>query len=321
MRHVCASDVEEHADVVVVEGVVHVSSVLAVADEPLGAQEPEVVRARGLREACHVGQIADAQLAGFEERGDQAEAARVGEQPERLGKVERHAFRECGSCSRQVQWTGTLCVARLGRRGKRYLRYLHNREDISASPNLDSRLRMSTEITSRRLGAHELARLAEIDRTEQIDAIYLQRGSGLELVEGDRSAPAWDQEGTGMHSVAMLRAMLEDWMRRGATALGALHCDRLVGIGGILPHLRPGMAQLVFLYVSDGYRGRGIGGRLSGELDEIAGAAGDTSVVVSATPSVNTVRFYLGQGYEPMEEPVPELYELEPEDIHMWKSL
>ena len=94
-----------------------------------------------------------------------------------------------------------------------------------------------------------------------------------------------------------------------------------MGIGGVLPHLRPGVAQLVVLYVTNGFRGRGIGRRLSAELDEIARAAGDTSMVVSATPSLNTVRFYLGQGYAAMEEPLPELLELEPEDIHMEKPL
>jgi hypothetical protein len=44
-------------------------------------------------------------------------------------------------------------------------------------------------------------------------------------------------------------------------------------------------------------------------------------MVVSATPSVNTVRFYLRRGFEPMAEPLPELYDLEPEDVHMEKRL
>jgi hypothetical protein len=44
-------------------------------------------------------------------------------------------------------------------------------------------------------------------------------------------------------------------------------------------------------------------------------------MVVSATPSLNTVRFYLHQGFEPMAEPLPELYELEPEDVHLQKRL
>ena len=44
-------------------------------------------------------------------------------------------------------------------------------------------------------------------------------------------------------------------------------------------------------------------------------------MVVSATPSENTVRFYLRRGYRPMAEPFPELFELEPDDIHLAKPL
>jgi hypothetical protein len=42
-------------------------------------------------------------------------------------------------------------------------------------------------------------------------------------------------------------------------------------------------------------------------------------MVVSATPSANTVEFYLHLGFQPMAEPLPELFELEPEDIHLQK--
>lgn len=65
----------------------------------------------------------------------------------------------------------------------------------------------------------------------------------------------------------------------------------------------------------------GIGRRLSDELDLIARDAGDTEIVVSATPSPNTVRFYMIRGYELMAQPLPELYELEPEDVHLRKAL
>jgi hypothetical protein len=54
---------------------------------------------------------------------------------------------------------------------------------------------------------------------------------------------------------------------------------------------------------------------------ELARRVGDTEIVVTATPSENTVRFYLGRGYRPMTKPFPELLELEPEDIHMSKAL
>jgi hypothetical protein len=40
-----------------------------------------------------------------------------------------------------------------------------------------------------------------------------------------------------------------------------------------------------------------------------------------ATPSENTVRFYLGRGYRPMARPLPELLGLEPEDVHMGRVI
>jgi GNAT superfamily N-acetyltransferase len=173
----------------------------------------------------------------------------------------------------------------------------------------------------RRLQTSELGRVDEIDRTERIDALYVQHGTRLELVPGDFSAPAWSAEGEGEHSVAGQRAALERLSGSGAIAVGAFVGERLVGIGVVLPHLRPGISQLAYLHVSDGYRGSGIGGRLSDELERIAKDSGDTSMVVSATPSLNTVRFYERRGFTPMAEPLPELYELEPEDVHMVRSL
>ena len=44
-------------------------------------------------------------------------------------------------------------------------------------------------------------------------------------------------------------------------------------------------------------------------------------MVVSATPSANTVRFYMGRGFEPMGQPLAELVEREPDDVHMHKAL
>ncbi len=169
---------------------------------------------------------------------------------------------------------------------------------------------------------HELGRVGEIDRTELIDTLYVQRGSELiEQTGSDWNASAWDPAGRGEHSVAAQREALEREVDMGAVALGAFAGDRLVGIGVVLPHLRPGVAQLAFLYVDSSRRAAGIGGRLSDELERIAADAGDAEVVVSATPSENTVRFYRGRGYEPMAEPFAELFELEPEDIHMLKRL
>jgi GNAT superfamily N-acetyltransferase len=172
-----------------------------------------------------------------------------------------------------------------------------------------------------RLEPADLARIGDIDRTEQIDMLYVQHGSELEPRPGDWSARAWLVDGEGEHSVAAQRKACEHYLDAGGTALGAFDGERLVGIGIVTPHVHPRVAQFAFLYVSDGYRGRGIGVRLSDDLERIAREAGDVELVVSATPSENTVRFYLGRGYEPDAKPLPELLEREPEDVHMRKRL
>ena len=95
---------------------------------------------------------------------------------------------------------------------------------------------------------------------------------------------------------------------------------QLVGIAVVVPHLRPGCAAGI-LHVSAPWRATGIGNRLSEQLEQIARTGGDSDMVVSATPSENTVRFYIGRGFQPMAEPLAELFELEPEDVHMGKVL
>jgi GNAT superfamily N-acetyltransferase len=180
---------------------------------------------------------------------------------------------------------------------------------------------MVSRIAYRELDPADLARIGEIDRTERIDALYVQSGTRLEERLGDFSARPWFEEGEGEHSVARQRAECEGYLAAGASAIGAFADERLVGIGIVRPHLRAGIAQCAFLHVSNGYRAAGIGRRLLMELERLAREQGDTAMVVSATPSRNTVRFYLGRGFEPMPEPFAELYELEPEDVHMQKRL
>jgi GNAT superfamily N-acetyltransferase len=176
-------------------------------------------------------------------------------------------------------------------------------------------------VECRRLGRTELARVGEIDRRERIDVLYDQRGSRLVARHGNWSAPAWDPEGYGEHSVEAQVHALEHYVDRGGIAVGAFAGGRLVGIGVVVPHLRPGIAQLAYLHVSAPVRATGIGRRLSDQLEQIARTAGDSDMVVSATPSENTVRFYLGRGFQPTATPLPDLFELEPDDVHMRKVL
>jgi len=176
-------------------------------------------------------------------------------------------------------------------------------------------------IAYRQLTEADLDRLGDIDRTERIDTIYVQEGATLEKLGGDFSAPPWPTGGESEHSVAAQRAECQRYLAAGGRGLVAFADERLVGIGVVKPHIRPRVAQLAYLHVSDGYRGRGIGAELSDGLEGLARSAGDTSMVVSATPSLNTVDFYVRRGFVPMAEPLPELYELEPDDVHLSKRL
>lgn len=178
-------------------------------------------------------------------------------------------------------------------------------------------------ISIRTITLAELNRLGEIDRSEYIPVIYRQQGDQLAEEAHTFNVPPWfiNDNQDDEHSVGYHIAFCERHLAAGGTALGAFDGERLVGIGVVTPHVRPGIAQLALLHVSDGYRGQGIGCRLCELMDDIARAAGDTAMVVSATPSVNTVRFYMGRGFAPTAEPLPELYELEPEDVHLSKRL
>jgi GNAT superfamily N-acetyltransferase len=180
---------------------------------------------------------------------------------------------------------------------------------------------VESSVEFRDLERDELSRVGEIDRTERIDVIFEQHGTELVARRGNWSAAAWDRDGHGEHSVEAQRRALMDYADEGGVARGAFSQGRLVGLGVVVPHIRPAIARLAYLHVSKDFRSAGIGGRLCAELELIARRCGDTEIVVTATPSENTVRFYSGRGYRPMAEPLPELLESEPEDIHMGKLL
>ncbi len=102
--------------------------------------------------------------------------------------------------------------------------------------------------------------------------------------------------------------------------IGLFDGDKLVGIaileskpiGRHKDHL-----QLKFLHVSNAYRNKGLGKQLFELARVTAHERGAKGLVISATPSENTVNFYLRRGCRVAQEPDPHLFELEPEDIHL----
>jgi GNAT superfamily N-acetyltransferase len=103
--------------------------------------------------------------------------------------------------------------------------------------------------------------------------------------------------------------------------IGAFDGERLVGVGLLTPEVRPEIAQLAYLQVSSGYRRLGIATRIVHTLIDWASETGARQIYVSATPSESALGFYLGEGFSPVDELLPELFELNPEDIHMIRNL
>lgn len=177
------------------------------------------------------------------------------------------------------------------------------------------------EITYRWLEPEEVTRIAEIDRSERIVTGYTFEEGELVTQTVDWDVLTWFAEGEGEHSIAEQIAFYQDHLRRGGRMIGAFAEGKLVGIGVLTPNIRPGMDQLASLHVSHGYRREGIATRLTREMVELARQNGAQEMYVSATPSASAVSFYRSHGFEPVAEPLPELYALEPEDIHTLKRL
>lgn len=173
------------------------------------------------------------------------------------------------------------------------------------------------DVSYRAMVEADLARLAEIDRSESIRVGYRARGETLTQIAVVWDSPPFEKHGDGPHSVAHQIEFCRRHLAAGATMVGAFHASKLVGVGVITPEVRPGMAQLAYLHVSNGYRRQGIASSIAQRLLAVARDLDARRLYVSATPTQSAVGFYRSLGFRPVAEPLPELFELEPEDVHM----
>ncbi|MGB2984122.1 MAG: GNAT family N-acetyltransferase [Candidatus Bipolaricaulia bacterium] len=168
--------------------------------------------------------------------------------------------------------------------------------------------------------ADDLARIRDIDRTEEIRIGYRQEGTELIEMSVDWDDAGW-REGDGEHSFGEMIRGADHYLSLGGTAIGAFDGDRLAGIAIYRPRLTESMGQLALLHVSSGHRRSGIASLLFAEVLALAQSDGATALYVSATPSESAVGFYHRQGFSPTDKPDPALLAEEPEDIHMTLDL
>ncbi|MGD8966298.1 MAG: GNAT family N-acetyltransferase [Anaerolineae bacterium] len=181
----------------------------------------------------------------------------------------------------------------------------------------------------RELERDEVARVWTIDRRESVENVYT-----LEYGELVLRPETYDMQGWPSGEPELYTPILMDCFDRGGVFLGAFEEGELVGaavldttfigrdnVGRVSIPDDKNQLQLKFLHVSHSHRGRGLGRLLFEQAVERARELDARRLYISATPSENTVDFYLHLGCVVAEEVDEALFELEPEDIHMVYSI
>jgi predicted N-acetyltransferase YhbS len=167
----------------------------------------------------------------------------------------------------------------------------------------------------RKLEGTEIELIWTIDRREIVENVYYLEDGELVLRPEFYDIPGWLPG-----EPALYTPILQDCFDRGGTFFAAFEGTDLIGVA-VLESKFIGRAkdqlQLLFLHVSNRHRKRGLGKLLFEQAVERARDLNARRLYISATPTENTVDFYLHLGCVVTEELDEELFELEPEDIHM----
>ncbi len=170
------------------------------------------------------------------------------------------------------------------------------------------------KVTERVMRRDEVQLVRTIDRSELIERVFHLVDGVLEL-----RPERYDMKGWPSGELEKITPHLLECFDAGGWFLGAFD-PRLVGIavlGSRLIGRKKNQLQLVFLHVGASHRREGIGRRLFEAARAEARARGATRLYISATPSENTIHFYLRAGCKLCREPDPELLAREPQDIHL----
>jgi predicted N-acetyltransferase YhbS len=167
----------------------------------------------------------------------------------------------------------------------------------------------------RPLQREEIPLIWQIDRRDVIYNIYHLRDGELVLVP-----EYFDMQGWPPGEAEHYTPILMDCFDHGGAFWGAFENGKLVGMG-ILENkfigTKHNTLQLKFLHISSSQRKKGLGTKLFKLAVEKAGSLGARKLYISATPSENTINYYTRLGCVLATEIDPELFALEPEDIHL----
>jgi predicted N-acetyltransferase YhbS len=170
-------------------------------------------------------------------------------------------------------------------------------------------------ITARELTRDEIAQIWGIDRREVTEDVYHLENGALVL-----KPEHYDMQGWPRSEAELYTPILHECFDRGGWFCSLFDENKIIG-AAILDSKFIGKGQdqlqLKFLHISRDYRKQGLGKRLFEMASAKARERGARKMYISATPSQNTVDFYLRLGAVVTKEPDPELFALEPEDVHL----
>lgn len=161
----------------------------------------------------------------------------------------------------------------------------------------------------------DVARLPEIDRSEEADQTYVVRDHQLVLLDEGFTHPGWDQ---AYYDVRLPRLYIS--FDNEGSGWSVIEDGRLVAIA-VLDGRWIGpdhdTLDLTFFHVSRHLRGHGVGRQLWDRSLDLARSRAANHLYVSASDSKRTVDFYLTRGMHLAPAPDPALFKVGPTDIHL----
>ena len=170
-------------------------------------------------------------------------------------------------------------------------------------------------ILYRELNLEELDMINMIDRSEIIRSLYVYTDKGL--IEKEVHYDLHGFPNDELRNIIDRQKILK---LEGGKIFGTFDNEMLIGVASIEKKIRGKKnkyCKMDILHISSNYRKQGIASSLMNKCKEAARLFGAAKLYISSTESKNTVEFYLKRGAKLVEELDKELYELEPEDIHL----
>ena len=161
----------------------------------------------------------------------------------------------------------------------------------------------------------EVSLVWQIDRREVIHNIYYLRDGELVLVP-----EYYDMQGWPPGEAEHYTPILLDCFDRGGMFWGAFENGSIIGTAVLESKFigsKNDTLQLKFLHISHVQRKQGLGKKLFHLAVDHARSLGAEKMYISATPSENTINFYMRLGCALAIEIDSGLFALEPEDIHL----